>query len=227
MSILALWPDNPSSECKRRWGVMDTFQRMQKLSSCNIKNIDDSVYGSAGQVFSIRTLLRRDGWFETIRLACPLCTQPFCRLLVSVLTSCQQSPAMDSSLAGTQGLSRAPPVKTWQGVFLTYAILRMNFPLVSKEYSFFPLSTPKMFTFPTCVPVARYWESGEKASVQASTAKEAKESACWEGIRPESHRLQCHQMPVFKLDKVSWVRKPCWKDSNSFTKFKRFLNLNK
>ena len=45
----------------------------------------------------------------------------------------------------------------------------MNFPLVSKEYSFFPLSTPKMFTFPTWVPVARYWESGEKAKVQVST----------------------------------------------------------
>lgn len=53
-------------------------------------------------------------------------------------------------------------------------MLRMNFPLVSKEYSFFPLSTPKMFTFPTWVPVARYWESGEKAKVQASTEKEKK-----------------------------------------------------
>ncbi|ELK27609.1 Iron-responsive element-binding protein 2 [Myotis davidii] len=53
-------------------------------------------------------------------------------------------------------------------------MLRMNFPRVSREYSFFPLSTPKMFTFPTCVPVARYWESGEKASVQASTAQEEK-----------------------------------------------------
>lgn len=47
----------------------------------------------------------------------------------------------------------------------------MNLPRVSSEYSFFPLSTPKMFTFPTCVPVARCWESGEKASVQASTAQ--------------------------------------------------------
>lgn len=43
---------------------------------------------------------------------------------------------------------------------------------MSREYSFFPLSTPKMFTFPTWVPVARYWESGEKAKVQASTAQE-------------------------------------------------------
>lgn len=33
-----------------------------------------------------------------------------------------------------------------------YAILRMNFPLVSKEYSFFPLSTSKMLTFPTWIP---------------------------------------------------------------------------
>ena len=60
--------------------------------------------------------------------------------------------------------------------FLTYAILRMNFPLVSKEYSFFPLSTPKMFTFPTWVPVARYWESGEKAKVQASTEQKKRKN---------------------------------------------------
>lgn len=53
--------------------------------------------------------------------------------------------------------------------FLTYAILRMNFPLMSKEYSFFPLSTSKMFTFPTWVLVARYWELGEKAKVHSST----------------------------------------------------------
>lgn len=64
--------------------------------------------------------------------------------------------------------------KTRQGGLLTYAILRMNFPLVSKEYSFFPLSTPKMFTFPMWVPVARYWESGENAKVQASTRRETK-----------------------------------------------------
>ena len=50
-----------------------------------------------------------------------------------------------------------------------YAILRMNFPLMSKEYSFFPLSTSKMFTFPTWVLVDRFWESGEKAKVHAST----------------------------------------------------------
>lgn len=45
----------------------------------------------------------------------------------------------------------------------------MNFPLVSKEYSFLPLSTPKMLTFPRWLPVAMYLESGEKATVHAST----------------------------------------------------------
>lgn len=40
---------------------------------------------------------------------------------------------------------------------------------MSKEYSFFPLSTSKMFTFPTWVLVDRFWESGEKAKVHAST----------------------------------------------------------
>ena len=45
----------------------------------------------------------------------------------------------------------------------------MNFPLVSKEYSFLPLSTPNMLTFPRWLPVAMYLESGEKATVQAST----------------------------------------------------------
>lgn len=47
----------------------------------------------------------------------------------------------------------------------------MNFPRVSKEYSFFPVSTPNMLTFPMWLPVATYWESGEKASDQASTAR--------------------------------------------------------
>ncbi|KAG7265337.1 hypothetical protein CRUP_014373 [Coryphaenoides rupestris] len=32
-------------------------------------------------------------------------------------------------------------------------MLRMNFPLVSSEYSFLPLSTPKMLTLPRWLPV--------------------------------------------------------------------------
>lgn len=64
-------------------------------------------------------------------------------------------------------------------LILTYAMLRMNFPLVSREYSFFPVSTPKIFTFPTWLPVARYWESGEKARDQASTILKRKKSVSW------------------------------------------------
>jgi hypothetical protein len=33
-----------------------------------------------------------------------------------------------------------------------------------------------MFTFPTWVPVARYWESGEKAKVQASTEQKKRKN---------------------------------------------------
>lgn len=56
--------------------------------------------------------------------------------------------------------------------FLTYAILRMNFPRVSRENSFLPLSTPKMLTLPRWLPVAMYLESGEKATVHASTRRQ-------------------------------------------------------
>lgn len=55
-------------------------------------------------------------------------------------------------------------------------MLRMNFPLVSREYSFFPVSTPKMFTLPRWLPVAMYFESGENATVQASTTRGAWEA---------------------------------------------------
>lgn len=48
-------------------------------------------------------------------------------------------------------------------------MLRMNFPRVSRENSFLPLSTPKMLTFPRWLPVAMCLESGEKATDQAST----------------------------------------------------------
>ena len=59
-----------------------------------------------------------------------------------------------------------------------HAVLRMNFPLVSKEYSFFPLSTSKMLNFPIWIPMARYWESGEKAKVHASTGPASIDFIC-------------------------------------------------
>lgn len=116
---------------------MDTFQRMQKLSSCNIKNIDDSVYGSAGQVFSIRTLLRRDGWFETIQLTCPFCTQAI--LLVSVLTSCQQSPAIVSNLVGMAG----------SGQSITAKDPTVSFSYICNTEDEFSSSVQRIFFFPT------------------------------------------------------------------------------
>ena len=51
-------------------------------------------------------------------------------------------------------------------------MLIVNFPLVSSALSFLPLSTPIKLILPECVPVAKYFESGEKAIVQVSTVNE-------------------------------------------------------
>jgi len=55
---------------------------------------------------------------------------------------------------------------------ITYAMLRVNFPLVSSSDSFLPDSTPKRLIFPRWLPEAKNLESGEKQTVQASTEKE-------------------------------------------------------
>ena len=52
----------------------------------------------------------------------------------------------------------------------------MNFPLVSRTLSFFPLSTPIRFIFPEWVPVAMNLLSGEKPTVHVSTRKYFHES---------------------------------------------------
>ena len=50
-------------------------------------------------------------------------------------------------------------------------MLMVNFPLVSRALSFFPLSTPIRLIFPAWLPVAMNLESGENATVQVSTVK--------------------------------------------------------
>lgn len=45
----------------------------------------------------------------------------------------------------------------------------VNFPLVSRALSFFPLSTPIKLIFPAWLPVAINLESGENATVHVST----------------------------------------------------------
>lgn len=50
-------------------------------------------------------------------------------------------------------------------------MLRVNFPRVSKDDSFFPESTPNRLIFPVWLPDAKNLESGEKLIVHASTTK--------------------------------------------------------
>ena len=54
-----------------------------------------------------------------------------------------------------------PSMAPWARYFPSrlYAILRMNFPLMSKEYSFFLLSTPKMFTCGQILGIRRKGQS--------------------------------------------------------------------
>ena len=52
---------------------------------------------------------------------------------------------------------------------LTYAILRVNFPLVSNVCSCFLDSTPYKFIFPEWLPEIINLSSGENATVQIST----------------------------------------------------------
>lgn len=47
----------------------------------------------------------------------------------------------------------------------------VNFPLVSRALSFFPLSTPIKLIFPAWLPVAINLESGENATVHVSTKR--------------------------------------------------------
>lgn len=47
----------------------------------------------------------------------------------------------------------------------------VNFPLVSRALSFFPLSTPIKLIFPAWLPVAISLESGENATVHVSTKR--------------------------------------------------------
>lgn len=71
----------------------------------------------------------------------------------------------------------------------------MNFPLVSSECSFFPLSTPKMLTLPRWLPVAMYLESGENATAQASTAK----FIIFQNLISESYLQTLHKITIFQV----------------------------
>ena len=48
-------------------------------------------------------------------------------------------------------------------------MLIVNFPRVSRVVSFLPVSTPNKLILPVCEPDAKILESGENATVQAST----------------------------------------------------------
>lgn len=126
-----------------------TFQRMKKFSSCNIKNIDDSVYSATGQILPIRTLCREH---REIILNSTLSNHPHqtqANLLAAGLTGWLANPTSKTAVAWQDQWRQDVYQGIQQAARIRERGKKAMFPYICNTKNEFSSCVQRIFLFPT------------------------------------------------------------------------------